>query len=239
MNPTNHNTPSGSHGSAPTKPHLDTPSAGTEPGSKPAGATSDDHKQKTSAGIQAVLDSGKQTLEGSKNWLESTDLADKAKELPQRAKDLGSQALTKVNGLTTTQKAVGVGLLAAGVAYLVVRGKKHKDDGEHRLKSRRSPFAKKSNKEDDKGSPRAQQRPWGTSRYGSAAAPASAGKDRVTAGSGPKPGHPDHQRDQGQRPTPPAGGQRRDQGPASGSRYDAKTSGGQNPNNLDQLNSAF
>jgi len=35
------------------------------------------------------------------------------------------------------------------------------------------------------------------------------------------------------------GNQRRDQGPASGSRYDAHTSGGQNPNNLDELNSAF
>ena len=235
MNPTQNNTPGGAPGNpaAPLKSQLDAALSTTGP-------NYEEYKQKANDGIQAVLDSGKQTLEEGRKWLDGTDLPEKAKELPQKAKDLGSQALAKVNGLTTTQKAVGVGLLAAGVAFLVTRSKKRKDDGEYRLKARRAPFAKKSHKQDDdKGSPRAQQRPWGSSRYGSAAAPASAGKGRVTAGSGPKPPHPDHQRDQGQRPTPPAPGQRRDQGPAAGSRYDAKASGSQNPNSLDQLNSAF
>ncbi len=240
MNPTNHNAPSGSHGSTPTptKPHLDTPLAGTEPTSGPAGSTFDDYKKQTTDGIQAVIDSGKQSLDEGKKWLADSDLADKAKELPQKAKDLGSQALAKINGLSTTQKAVGVGLLAAGVAFLATRNKKRKNaESEYRPKSQRSPFDKKSSKaaDADKAGRGAQQRPWGSSRYGSAAAPAGGGKGRVMAGSGPKHQHPDH----GQRPTPPTSGQRRDQGPASGSRYDAKTSGGQNPNNLDQLNSAF
>jgi hypothetical protein len=190
------------------------------------------------------LDSGKQTLEDGKKWLDDSNLGDKAKELPQRAKDLGTQALSKFNGLTTTQKVVGVSLLTAGIAYLATRSKKDKDEeGEYRLKSRRSPFAKKSKDEEYERGPRGQQRPWGSSRYGSSAAPASTGKGRVMAGSGyqpnPKQDHPDHQRDHGQRPTPPTGGQRRDQGPNSGSRYDVNSSGGQNPNNIDQLNSAY
>ena len=244
MNPTS-NAPSGSHGnsSAPGNPKLDAPLASTEPTSGPAGSSYEDYKQKANDGIQAILDSGKQSLDESKKWLENSDLSGKAKELPQKAKDLGSQALSKFNDLSTTQKLVGVGLLTAGIAFLATRGKKHKDKGEYRLKDRRSPFAKKSKESDKDRGPRAQQRPWGSSRYGSPSAPASAGRGRVMAGSGPKAGpkqeHPDHQRDHGQRPTPPASGQRRDQGPASGSRYDANTSGGQNPNNLDQLNSAF
>lgn len=229
MNPTN-NAPGASHGPGPGQPHFDAPRAGTTP--TPA-STLEDYKQKTSDGIQAVLDSSKQTLESGKKWLDDSNLPGKAKELPQKAKNLGNQALAKINGLSTTQKVVGVSLITAGIAYLATRGKKHKDEGEYRLKSRRSPFDKKSRNEDFDRGPRAQQRPWGSSRYGSAAAPASAGKSRVQAGSGPKQDYPGHQRDHGQRPTPPTGGQRRDQGPASGSRYDANSSGSQNPNNLD------
>ncbi len=244
MNPTS-NAPSGSHGNAtaPGKPKFDAPLSSTEPTSGPAGSSFEDYKQKANDGIQAILDSGKQGLQEGKQWLDSSDLSGKAKELPQKAKDLGSQALAKINGLTTTQKVVGVGLLTAGIAFLATRNKKRKDDGEYRRKAPRSPFAKKHKDDDHDRGPRAQQRPWGSSRYGSPAAPAGPGKSRIMAGSGPKPGpkpeHPDHQRDHGQRPTPPTGGQRRDQGPASGSRYDANQSGSQNPNNLDQLNSAF
>lgn len=235
MNPTQNNTPGGSYGSAP----LDTP-AKVQPTSGAEGLTLEDYKQKANDGIQAIIDSSKQTVDESKKWLENSDLAGKAKELPQKAKELGNKALNKVEGLTTTQKYAAVGLVAASVAFLIIRSKNKKDDGTYRLKDRRSPFAKKPHRgEDDKSSPRAQQRPWGSSRYGSAAAPASAGRGRVNAGSGPRHEHPDHQRDHGQRPTPPAPGQRRDQGPASGSRYDASTSGSQNPNNSDQLNSAF
>jgi hypothetical protein len=231
MNPTS-NTPNGS-------PALGQPQFGTSTTTPTPPAGAQDYTQKVSDGIQAVLDSGKQTLDSSKKWLDDSDLADKAKELPQKAKVLGNQALSTINGLTTTQKVVGVSLLTAGIAFLITRkAKKKREDGEYRLKDRRSPFAKKSKGAPDDRGPRAQQRPWGSSRYGSAAAPAT-GKGRVVAGSGPRHEHPDHQRDHGQRSTPPAPGQRRDQGPASGSRYDAGTSGSQNPNTLDQLNSAF
>lgn len=234
MNPTQNNTPGTPNHS------FDAPAANTQPTSSTENSTLEDYKQKANDGIQAILDSGKQTLDEGKSWLGNSDLAGKAKELPQKAKDLGNQALNKVNGLTTTQKYATIGLVAASVAFLVIRSNKKKEDGAYRLKDRRSPFAKKSQRdESDKGSPRAQQRPWGSSRYGSAAAPASASRGRVIAGSGPRHEHPDHQRDHGQRPTPPAPGQRRDQGPASGSRYDANKSGSQNPNNADQLNSAF
>lgn len=234
MNPTQNNTPG--------TPAAGSPNAQlskTQPTSGAEGSTIEDYKQKANEGIQAILDSGKQTLDEGKSWLKDSDLADKAKELPQKAKELGNKALSKVDGLTTTQKYAAIGVVAATVAYLVVRSS-NKKDGKDRLKDRRSPFAKKGPRgDDDKHGPRAQQRPWGSSRYGSAAAPASAGRGRVNAGSGPRHDHPDHQRDHGQRPTPPAPGQRRDQGPASGSRYDASKSGSQNPNNADQLNSAF
>lgn len=240
MNPTS-NAPSGSHGnaSAPGKPKLDAPLASTEPTSGPEGSTYDDYKQKSNDGIQSILDSGKQGWQEGREWLTSSDMGGKAKELPQKAKDLGSQALSKLNDLSTTQKLVGVGLLTAGIAFLATRSKKHKGDGEYRLKDRRSPFAEKSKESDKDRGPRAQQRPWGSSRYGSSSAPTNTGKGRVMAGSGSRNEYPSHQRDQGQRPTPPTDSQRRDQGPASGSRYDVNTSGGQNPNNLDQLNSAF
>jgi hypothetical protein len=242
MNPTS-NAPSGSHGnsSAPGKPHLDAPLASNEPTSGPAGSSYEDYKKKANDGIQSILDSGKQGWQEGREWLTSSEMGSKAQELPQKAKDLGSQALSKINGLTTTQKVVGVSLLTAGIAYLATRGKKHKGNGKDRLKDRYSPFANKHKDEDNEHGPRAQQRPWGSSRYGSSSAPASTGKGRVMAGSGSKlssqQAQPSPQRDQ--RSTPPSSGQRRDQGPASGSRYDVNTSGSQNPNNLDQLNSAF
>lgn len=205
----------------------DAPLASTEPTSGPAGSTYEEYKQKTADGIQSVLDSSKQTLDKGKQWLEDADLAGKAKELPKKAKELGNKAIGEISGLSTMQKALGVGLIAAGVALLIVRGKrrKAKDDGEYRKRPQKSPFSKHgaSNKGEDsygRGG-----RPWGSSRYG-ASAPASGDKSRITSGSGYSSGA------QGNGP-------RRDQGPTSGSNYDVNTSGNQNPNNSDQLNSAF
>lgn len=253
MQPT-HSAPSGSHGTdaAPTKPKLDAPLSSTEPTSGPAGSSYETYQKSHTDGIQAILDSSKQALENGKKWLEDSDLTDKAKELPQKAKELGSQAWAAINGLSTTQKAVGVGLLAAGVAFLATRGQKPKkgkhrkaDKGEYIHKAQHSPFEQHSpfgkkprGMEEPKGGPRG-PRPWGTSRYGAAAGPA--GKPRVSSGSGytsaPAPHSPDHGRIGHQGPQP---GQRRDQGPATaGGRYDVHTSGSQNPNNLDQLNSAY
>ena len=211
--------------------------------------------------LNDVVATGKDKLNDAvasgKKWLNDSGVADKAQQLPHAAKDLGNKAVQSVNGLTTTQKAVGVGLLAAGVAFLITRGKKHKsDDGEYRHRPRRSPFDHQPHTRDASGFENRGQRPWGGSRYGSASSQSQPGRSRINSGSGypsvapyvnelgSKQAGPAHSNDFGSQSghghqASTIGNQRRDQGPASGSRYDARTSGSQNPNNLDQLNSAF
>ena len=190
--------------------------------------------------LDSAVASGKTKLDDAvasgKKWLADTGVADQAQQLPQKAKDLGNQALTKVNGLTTTQKAVSVGIIAAGVAFLLVRGgKKKKSAGEYRDRPRKSPFDHQpSTKDGDHAYDRRGQRPWGNSRYGGPSAPAN--KPRVASGSGytsaPSSTHSaDHGRTTASSHSAPTG-QRRDQGPASGSKYDASVGGSQNPNNL-------
>jgi hypothetical protein len=180
-----------------------------------------------------------------KKWLNDSGVADKAQQLPQAAKDLSNKAVQSVSGLTNTQKAVGVGLLAAGVAFLITRGKKQKEDaGEYRHKARRSPFDHQPHTRDASGFEGRGQRPWGSQRYGNGPQQqGAAGRARVSSGSG-YTSAPSHSNDFGgqagaSHQASAGSSQRRDQGPASGSRYDAGTSGTQNPNNLDQLNSAF
>ena len=186
-----------------------------------------------SGGMQGMLDNalttGKDALASGKKWLADSGLADQAQQLPQAAKDFGAKAMDRINGLTNTQKAVGVGLLAAGIAFLATRGRSRKDDGEYRHVPRRSPFSKKQYGADDSYG-QGQRRSWGNSRYG------TAGSSRVSSGSGYS-SQGSHSSDFGQ--SAPSQGRRRDQGPTSGSRYDANRSGGQNPNNVDDLNSAF
>jgi len=222
------------------------------------------NSQPSTGGVQGTINNA---LASGKKWLDNSGISDKAQQLPQtakelgnKAKDLGSKAVDSVNGLTTTQKAVGVGLLAAGVAFLVTRGgkkKKHKKDkGDYRHKAQRSPFDHQPHTKDgDYAYDRKGQRPWGASRYGSAAGQSQPGRSRINSGSG-YTSSASHSNDfgsqQGNHNPSTSGrsyaygsdaqsgsGQRRDQGPASGSNYDAKTSGSQNPNNLDQLNSAY
>lgn len=198
----------------------DTPLTKTEPTSGPAGSSYQDDQLKGKDGIQAVLDSGKQAIDKSKEWLVSQDLASKAK-------DLGTKAADSFNGLTTTQKALGIGLLTAGIAFLLTRGGRKSKDGEYRKRPQRSPFDHGKPYDKDKnadGYGQGGRRPWGSNRY-SASGPAT-GKPRVSSGSG-------------YTSSAPGNGPRRDQGPTSGSRYDVNTSGSQNPNNLDGLSSAY
>jgi hypothetical protein len=193
--------------------------------------------QPAASGVQGKLNDA---LASGKKWLNDSGLADKAQQLPQAAKELSNKAVTSVSGLTNTQKAVGVGLLAAGIAFLITRGKKHKsDDGDYRRRPRRSPFDHQPHTKDgDYAYDRKGQRPWGASRYGTAAAPA--GKPRINSGSGytsaPTSSHSaDHGRTSSDRSTSVGGSSsspRRDQGPSSGNHYDANTSGSQNPNNV-------
>ena len=193
--------------------------------------------------LNTVVASGKDKLDSAvasgKQWLDKSGVAEQAQQLPQKAKDLGNQALSKVNGLTNTQKAVAVGVVAAGVAFLLVRGgKKKKSAGEYRDRPRKSPFDHQPHTRDgDHAYNRRGQRPWGASRYGTASTPT--GKARVASGSGYTSAPNAHSNDHGRttssdRSTSVGGGsfspgQRRDQGPA-GSQYDANTGGSQNPN---------
>ena len=200
--------------------------------------------------LDSAVASGKTKLDDAvasgKKWLNDSGVADQAQQLPQKAKDLGNQAWAGINGLTNTQKAVGVGILAAGVAFLAVRSSRKKEAPEYRDRPRKSPFDHQPHTKDgDHAYDRKGQRPWGNSRYGTSAAPAS-NKSRVMSGSGyTSSPSSSHSADFGRSAAPsrsasaPSTGQRRDQGPASGSKYDATTGGGQNPNNLDQLNSAY
>jgi len=199
--------------------------------------------QAAANGVKAKLDNA---VESGKKWLHDSGVAEQAQQLPQKAKELGNKAVTSISGLTTTQKAVAVGLLAAGVAFLATRGKSKKPKGEYRDRPRKSPFDHQPHTKDgDHAYDRKGQRPWGASRYGAGpgpgprpgAGPGPAGKARVSSGSGyTSAPASSHSNDLGRQPEPPrhapAPGQRRDQGPASGSHYDANTSGGQNPNNL-------
>jgi hypothetical protein len=224
------------------------------------------NSQPTTSGVQGKLNDA---LASGKKWLDDSGLTDKAQQLPQtakelgnKAKDLGTKAVDSVSGLSTTQKTAIVGLVAAGVAFLITRSgdkkkKKHKkDDGDYRHRAHRSPFDHQPHTKDgDYAYDRRGQRPWGASRYGAGSQPSGygqqPGRGRVSSGSGYSSG-PSHSNDFGSQSGsygPGAShspgndsfgsGQRRDQGPASGSRYDSKTSGSQNPNNLDELNSAF
>jgi len=210
--------------------------------------------QPAASGVQGTINNA---LASGKKWLNDSGISDKAQQLPQAAKDLGNKAVSTVSGLSSTQKAVGVGLLAAAVAFIATRGKgkgkkkhkKHKhDEGTHEFKARRSPFDHQPHtKEGNAAYDRKGQRPWGASRYG--AGPGPANRERINSGSGYSSAAT-HSPDFGSSRTSSdrstsvgsssfGGGVRRDQGPATGSHYDAGTSGSQNPNNLDDLNSAF
>jgi hypothetical protein len=184
-------------------------------------------------------------LESGKKWLSDSGIAEQAQQLPKTAKELGTKAWTNVSGLSNTQKAVGIGLLAAGVAFLATRGKSKKDS-EYRDKPRKSPFSKKGEGyAASKSAERPGQRPWGSSRYGNTtSSPAAGSGARVSSGSGyssatPGSGRPAAHRSSNAGGGVLGGGPRRDQGPASGSNYNANTSGSQNPNNVDQTNSAM
>lgn len=218
------------------------------------------NSEPTASGVQGTINN---VLASGKKWLNDSGISDKAQQLPQAAKELGNKAVDSVSGLSTTQKAAVVGLVAAGVAFLITRGgkkKKHKKHaGDYRAKAQRSPFDHQPHTKDgDHAYDRKGQRPWGASRYGSGASQQNqgqAGRSRVSSGSGYS-SSASHSNDFGSQQgshnpnmagrsyaygsdAQQASGQRRDQGPASGSHYDAKTSGSQNPNNLDQLNSAY
>ncbi|RZK51442.1 MAG: hypothetical protein EOO59_15035, partial [Hymenobacter sp.] len=102
------------------------------PTDSPAGAA-----QPATSGVKAKLDTA---LDSGKKWLHDSGVAEQAQQLPQKAKELGTKAVSTISGLTNTQKAAVIGLVAAGVAFLLTRGKHKKQAPEYRDKPRKSPF---------------------------------------------------------------------------------------------------
>lgn len=115
-----------SHKSAPT-PSAQRSSPAPEAQNNPTATTSAEHQgegQQTNAPEGTLLDTA---LNSGKKWIEDSGALNNVNQLPQSLKDLGTRALGKVNGLSTTQKAVGGALLASGIAWLATR--KGKSDG--------------------------------------------------------------------------------------------------------------
>lgn len=87
----------------------------------PAPDASDSHQdqgQQTNAPEGTLLDTA---LNSGKKWIEDSGVLNNVNQLPQSLKDLGSRALGKVSGLSTTQKVVGGAILAGGIAWLATR----------------------------------------------------------------------------------------------------------------------
>ena len=89
-----------------------------------AGAERQGEGQQTNAPESTLLDTA---LNSGKKWIEDSGVLNNVNQLPQSLKDLGTRALGKVSGLSTTQKVVGGAILASGIAWLATR--KGKPDG--------------------------------------------------------------------------------------------------------------
>lgn len=74
--------------------------------------------QSTNSQDGTLLDTA---LNSGKKWIEDSGVLDNVNQLPQSLKDLGTRALDRVNGLSTTQKVVGGAILAAGIGWLATR----------------------------------------------------------------------------------------------------------------------
>ena len=124
----------------------------------PAGADRQNENQHTIDQDGTLLNTA---LSSSKKWIEGSGVLTGVNQLPQNLKDLGSRALDRVNGLSTTQKMVGGAILAAGISWLATRKKKSPSDSES------SPY--KYGRQRDAGS-------YGRRSYGYQAPDASSGR---------------------------------------------------------------
>ena len=216
MDPTSSQPANGYYGSTPSASSAGNGQFSTTAAHATGEGTYPTDAPQAASGLQ---DTWHSAVASGKQWLADSGVLDQASQLPKAAKNAYDEVRSRVNGLSTTQKAVGVGLLAAAVAFLATRGHQRAnddDDSSYRKRPRRSPFA-------DHGD-EAGQRPWGTRRFG---------EGRVNSGS--RYSADSWRKEQQERPWG-GRGPRRDQGPG---RYDSRTSGRQNPNNTDDLNSAF
>ena len=92
-----------------------------------AGADHQGEGQQTNTHEGTLLETA---LNGGKKWIEDSGVLNSVNQLPQSLKDLGSRAVARVNGLSTTQKVVGGAILAAGLGWLATRKGKSSDSGD-------------------------------------------------------------------------------------------------------------
>jgi hypothetical protein len=101
-----------------TNARSDAPQAADTQASSPADQPGAAEGQPANSQEGTLLDTA---LNSGKQWIEDSGVLNSVNQLPQSIKDLGSRALDKVNGLSTTQKVVGGAILAAGIGWLATR----------------------------------------------------------------------------------------------------------------------
>lgn len=93
------------------------------------GAASDDSFATTTSQPEASASTAESSqLESTqrKSWLSQDELLKTVNQLPQSLIDLSNKAVAQVNNLSTTQKVAAGALLAGGIGWLALRGKKSK-----------------------------------------------------------------------------------------------------------------
>lgn len=93
------------------------------------GAANDDSFETTTSQPEASASTAESSQPEStprKSWLNQEALLKNVNQLPQSLLDLSNKAVAQLNGLSTTQKVAAGALLAGGIGWLALRGKKSK-----------------------------------------------------------------------------------------------------------------
>lgn len=77
--------------------------------------------------LDNALESGKAALESGKKWIEESGITDTVNQQTKNVQEWGKRTVARASNLTTTQKVVGGALLAAGLGWLALSGKKNKN----------------------------------------------------------------------------------------------------------------
>lgn len=93
------------------------------------GTANDDSFETTTSQPEASASTAESSQPESgprKSWLNQEELLKNVNQLPQSLLDLSNKAVAQLNGLSTTQKVAAGALLAGGIGWLALRGKKSK-----------------------------------------------------------------------------------------------------------------
>ncbi|HEX8428818.1 hypothetical protein [Hymenobacter sp.] len=93
------------------------------------GAANDDSFATTTSQPEASASTAESSQPEStqrKSWLNQEELLKNVNQLPQVLLDFSNKAVAQVNSLSTTQKVAAGALLAGGIGWLALRGKKSK-----------------------------------------------------------------------------------------------------------------